>query len=189
MRLLLIIVGVLVILWLGFLTIDRNGVQQHLNNHDQQFEDVDNNINSLDERYQTKDGFLSEENPIDRAEDGLDKTEDKADKKFEMPYEEDTTNENTNLKEDDNADPQTDNNNEIDLKPNPNVDSPNLDENDLDKENKKEKHKNTRASLELENDSVVAFGYVTDHMYRDQSVEAFQLDLEQEEVITAFRVR
>jgi hypothetical protein len=188
MRTLLIVAGVLIVIWLGFLTIDRNSIQLHLNNHDEQFSEHDRQFNSLDERYQTKDGFISEDNPIDKAEDGLDKAEDKFDKKIEMPYEEDTTNENTNLKEDDNADPQTDNNNEIDLKPNPNIDKPN--DNKFEKDNRKDKYKNGRASLNVEEDSIVAFGYVTDHMFRGyENVEAFELDHVQDEVITAFRVR
>jgi len=182
MKTLLIVVGILVVIWLGFLTVDRNSVQLHLNRHDEKMYEHDRQFNSLDERYQMKDGFISEDNPIDKAEDGFDKAEDKFDKKIEMPYEEDTTNENTNLKEDDNADPQTDNNNEIDLKPNPNIDNEN------EKGNKKDKYKNGRASLE--NESIVAFGYITDHLYRGtESIEAFQLDHVQDDVITAFRVR
>lgn len=190
MRTLLIVVGVVVVLWLGFLTLQHNTTQTHLNRHDQQFQEVDNNFNSLDERYQTKDGFISEDNPIDKTEDKLDQTEDKADQKIEMPYEEDKTNENTNLKEDDNELPKPNNEDEIDLKPNPNLDG--NDENELDQEKGKDKLKprNNRASLPLEDDSIVAFGYVHDHLYRGhESIEAFQLDHQTEDVITAFRVR
>jgi hypothetical protein len=182
MKTLLIVVGILVVIWLGFLTIDRNGIQLHLNNHDRQFSEHDRQFNSLDERYQMKDGFISEDNPIDKTEDGLDRTEDKFDKKFEMPYEKENTNENDNLLKDDNVVPPANDQNEIDLKPNPNIDN--------EKGNKKDKHNNGRASLDLESESIVAFGYITDHLYKGaESIEAFQLDHVQDDVITAFRVR
>jgi hypothetical protein len=183
MKTLLIVVGIVVLIWLGFLTVNRNSVQLHLNRHDEKMYEHDRQFETLDDRYQMKDGFISEENPIDKTEDKLDKAEDKFDKKIEMPYENEETNENDNLLKDDNAVPPANDKDEIDLKPNPSID------NELDKGNKKDKNKNPRASLDLENESMVAFGYVTDHMYRGQSVEAFQLDHEQDEAIIAFRVR
>lgn len=186
MKTFLIVVGVLVVLWLGFLTIDRNNTEQHLNNHDQQFFEHDRQFDSLDQRYQTKDGAISEDNPMDKTEDKLDTTEDKFDKEIEMPYEKNKTNENDNLLKDDNNVPPAKDQDEIDLKPNPNIDNPLENENGKGNKNPK----NNRASLNLEDDSVVAFGYVHDHLFRGyENVEAFQLDQAQEEVITAFRVR
>lgn len=183
MKLLWIVVGILALLWLGFLTIDRNSVQLHLNNHDKQFGEVDNRFNSLDETYQTKDGFLSEDNSIDKTEDKADQTEDKADQKVEMPYEKEKTNENTNLRKDDNAMPKADNENELDLKPNLNFDNP------MDEDKDKKFNKNQDVSFNND-ESIVAFGYVNDHLFRgNKSVEAFELNQIEDEVITAFKVR
>ncbi|HMG15475.1 MAG TPA: hypothetical protein VK590_08520 [Saprospiraceae bacterium] len=180
MKTFLIVVGVLILVWLGMLTMARNDMQTNLDKHDEQLYEHDRQFNSLDERYQTRDGFISEDNPIDKTEDKLDQTEDKADQKIEMPYEKDKTNENTNLKKDDNEFPKANNKDEIDLKPNPHIDNPFNNE----KENSKNDH------VTLNNESVVAFGKVTDRMFRGyDSVEAFQLDQMQEEVITAFKVR
>ena len=184
MKTFLIVVGVLILVWLGMLTIARNDMQTNLNRHDEQLYEHDRQFNSLDDRYQTRDGNLSEDNPIDKGSDKLDQTEDKADKKIEMPYEENKTNENTNLKKDDNKYPQTDNEDEIDLKPNPDIDNPLNNDDGV----KKNKSKNNRASIDDE--SIVAFGEITDRMFRGyESVEAFQLDQMQDEVITAFKVR
>ena len=174
MRTILIIAGVAVLLWLGYLTFHQNNTQLHLNKHDQQFHEVDNNFNSLDERYETRDGFLSEDNPIDETEDKFDQTEDKADQKIEMPYEQEETNENTNLKKDDNKFPKPNNKKEIDLKPKFNREEPMNDE----------------VSLGLEDESVVAFLDVTDHLFKGkESIEAFELNQFQDDAITAFRVR
>ena len=183
MKTFLIVVGVLVLVWLGMLTMARNDIQTNLDRHDEQLYEHDRHFNSLDERYETKDGFISEDNPLDKTEDKFDTTEDKFDKNIEMPYEKNKTNENDNLLKDDNNVPPANDQDEVDLKPNPDIDNPL----DNDKGNKKDKSKNNRASLE---ESIVAFGEVTDSMFRGyESVEAFQLDQMQDEVITAFKVR
>jgi hypothetical protein len=183
MKTLLIVVGIVVLLWLGYLTNARNDLQLHLNRHEERMSEHDQQFNSLDNRYQTKDGVILEDNPIDQGEDQLDKAEDKFDKKIEMPYEKEETNENDNLLKDDNTVPPADDQNEIDLKPNPNLD------NDNGKDKDKKPYKNPRASLD-DQESVVAFGYVRDHLFRgNESIEAFELDQSVEDVITAFRVR
>ena len=171
MKTFLIVVGILIVVWLGMLTMTRNDMQTRLDNHDEQLYEHDRQFNSLD-------------NPIDKTEDKFDTTEDKFDKEIEMPYEKNKTNENDNLLKDDNNVPPANDQDEVDLKPNPDIDNPL----DNDKGNKKDKPKNNRASLE--DDSIVAFGEVTDRMFRGyESVEAFQLDQIQEEIITAFKVR
>jgi hypothetical protein len=182
MKTFLIVIAVLVVLWLGVLTVDRNNVQLHQNNQDAKINEMDNRFETLDERYEMKEGFIQEDNPIDKTEDKMDQAEDKFDQKIEMPYENEKTNENTNLKKDDNEFPEPNNNEEIDLKPNP----------DIDRVPKLKNKNNNRALIEKDN-TIVAFGNINDRLYRgeDKSVEAFKLKpiFEDEESIVAFKVQ
>lgn len=171
MRTILIIAGVILLIWLGYLTVDRNSIQLHLNRHDERFDQMQSNIDGLDDRYELKEGVISEENPVDKVEDELDKAEDKFDQNIEMPYEDKKTNENTDLKKDDNALPQAD---KEEIKTDVNM---------------RERLENGMG-LGINEPSEVAFADVTDHLYKGkESIEAYQFNVLQDDAIVAFKVR
>ena len=175
MKTILIAGGILLVLWLGFLTIDRNGVDHDINRHDTEINDLNGRFDSLDDRYEMREDFISEENPIDKAEDEFDKGEDKLDRNINMPYEKDKTRQNTDLK------PKDDNN----------ANKP------IDKETLK-KHEDDDNELfkdrpqAFANESIVAFKFIDDYM-SNASTEAFQLNLDgslaNEDSVVAFKIR
>jgi hypothetical protein len=171
MKTLLIIAGILLVLWLGFSALDRNRVNDSIDGHEKRIEQLENQ-----QDYNLNDGdLIDEDNPMDKTEDNLDKQEDKIDKKIEMPYENEKTNENTDLKKDDNPTTNDGVNNRAGKvrKPNP----------------AKANEPEANAS-----DSIVAFGYVNDYMF-EPATEAFKLNLfdlaflGEDSSVTAFQLK
>lgn len=91
MRTILFIAGILIVCWLGYLTIQHFAMQTDMDSHHNQIQNHDEIING-------------QNNGINNQVDKLDRKEDKYDKKIEMPYENKKTNENTNLKRENNKD-------------------------------------------------------------------------------------
>jgi hypothetical protein len=166
MRTLLIIAGILLVLWLGFQAVDRNRVNDSIDGHEKRIEQLEN-------EHDYGDGdVIDEENPVDKTEDNLDKQEDKIDKNMEMPYENEKSNQNTDLMPSDE----------------PQKDVPNNRAGKVKKPNPAKAEPEANAS-----ENIVAFSYVKDGMF-EPATEAFKLNLFEvaflgEESVTAFELK
>lgn len=164
MRTILIIAGILIVSWLVFISCDNMNMKNDMDNHHKELQEHDGMLN----------GEYQEDEHIPYG-DTIDKKEDEFDKQMEMPYENEKTNQNTNLKKENDNDEILRNEEE----------SPN--EKHQDKDKPKDKNE-PEANV---NESVVAYASLGDTVF-NPTIEAFQLnifDMPVEDSIYAFKLR
>lgn len=162
MKTILFVAGILVVCWLGFLTLQHLNMTKDMDSHHRELQEHDGILNG---QYQN-----------------MDKKEDNIDKKIQMPYENKKTNQNTNLKRENSKDipssvepitPPV--SAEQPVKPNPSPPA---------KEPAKEPIKGKPQSNA--NESIVAYSVLDKDLV---AIEAFQLNLFPQEAVVAFKLQ
>jgi hypothetical protein len=168
MRTILIIAGILLVSWLVFMSCDRMNMKNDMDNHHKELQEHDGMLNG---EYQ-EDEHIPYGDTIDKQEDGFDK-------EMEMPYENEKTNQNTNLKKEKDNDEILRNEEEKSLNP-------------ADEKDKPKKPNPAKDEPEANaNESIVAYASLGDTLF-NPAIEAFQLDvfsMPQDDSVIAFKLR